>query len=253
LLKRACKRSPRIWSAYRHPIYDDLQAHQDLGSRAHGSIAGKRRQQGFGMRLHPFDRPVRLGKRIGPLVLLTALGLAAPIIPYALAQSPPAQGAGPQPAGPASAISRFLSAEPADTFRTSQLIGATVLGSTGELVGVVDDLLFDGKGQAQTAVIGLAGFLELGEKDVAVPFRNLSVVGSLPAGQPMSEPFRDGKYGGSSPQRVMIAATVQDLAAAPPYKAGGGQSAVGAPSTGSGVPEGVTKEPKSSTQSGGPG
>ncbi len=178
------------------------------------------------MRLHPFDRPVLLSKKIGPIMLLAALGLAVPTLPHALAQSlpAPAQAVGPQPAGPASATSPFLSAEPAETFRMTRIIGATVLGSTGELLGVVDDLLFDGNGQVQTAVIGLAGFLELGEKDVAMPFRSLSVVGPLPAGQPMSEPFRDGKYGGSSPQQVMIAATVQDLAAAPPYKAGAGRA-----------------------------
>jgi len=44
----------------------------------------------------------------------------------------------------------------------------------GETIGDINDLLFDKSGRIATAVIGVGGFLDLGERNVAVPFNSLS-------------------------------------------------------------------------------
>ncbi len=41
-------------------------------------------------------------------------------------------------------------------------------------VGEIEDLLIDGSGQIRAVVIGVGGFLGLGEKSVAVPFEEFA-------------------------------------------------------------------------------
>jgi len=55
-------------------------------------------------------------------------------------------------------------------FLASKLIGTTVYGTNNERVGDVNDVVMDRDGRAQALVIGVGGFLGIGEKDVAVPF-----------------------------------------------------------------------------------
>lgn len=54
------------------------------------------------------------------------------------------------------------------------LVGQDVTNSVGEKVGDVSDLLFDKSGRITMVVIGVGGFLGLGEKYVAVPFDTLA-------------------------------------------------------------------------------
>jgi len=50
-----------------------------------------------------------------------------------------------------------------------QMIGKTVLGSNGEEIGEVEDLILNAQtGQIERAVIGVGGFLGIGKKQVAV-------------------------------------------------------------------------------------
>lgn len=59
----------------------------------------------------------------------------------------------------------------------SNLIGESVYngnGETAEKVGDVRDVLMSSDGKAQAVVIGVGGFLGVGEKDVAVEFGRLS-------------------------------------------------------------------------------
>jgi sporulation protein YlmC with PRC-barrel domain len=180
-----------------------------------------------------------VGERLRSLrIPAMAIAIVAP-----LATGAPAQQ---QVAGPAVTPPQIVGA-----LRSTELIGATVMSSDGELVGAVDDLLLGRAGETTAVVIGLAGYLGLGEKDVAMPFSAVSPLRQPDTHVPLS--VRDGRYGGSSAERVRIDATVGDLASAPAFKAGEGQSATGRPSSSSGAPESVTKEPKSSTKSGGPG
>ena len=60
-------------------------------------------------------------------------------------------------------------------WRASKLIGAKVVNSAGETVGDINEIVLDGSGKATAAVIGVGGFLGLGEHEVAVNFESLKV------------------------------------------------------------------------------
>jgi PRC-barrel domain protein len=76
------------------------------------------------------------------------------------------------------ASDRFL-AEIGDAALASQLIGETVYASeaeNAETIGEVNDLIVANDGDVDAAVIGVGGFLGVGEKNVAVSFDSLKLV-----------------------------------------------------------------------------
>lgn len=60
-------------------------------------------------------------------------------------------------------------------WRASKLIGTKVMNMEGETVGDINEIVLDGAGKATAAVIGVGGFLGLGEHEVAVNFDSLKV------------------------------------------------------------------------------
>ena len=69
----------------------------------------------------------------------------------------------------------FLPAQKASDWRASKLIGTAIMGPDNTKIGDVNDVLLDNNGNAHAVVIGVGGFLGVGEKDVAVPFNKLSI------------------------------------------------------------------------------
>ncbi|WP_194164647.1 PRC-barrel domain-containing protein [Microvirga thermotolerans] len=61
----------------------------------------------------------------------------------------------------------------ANQMMASDLIGTKVISTNNESIGDINDVIVDRNGQAVAAVIGVGGFLGIGEKDVAVPFNAL--------------------------------------------------------------------------------
>ncbi|WP_170151498.1 PRC-barrel domain-containing protein [Microvirga subterranea] len=55
----------------------------------------------------------------------------------------------------------------------SKLIGTKVVSANNESIGDINDVIVDRNGQAVAAVVGVGGFLGIGEKDVAIPFNSL--------------------------------------------------------------------------------
>lgn len=55
-------------------------------------------------------------------------------------------------------------------WRTSKLIGVDIYGPDNQKVGDVNEVLIDRSGQVKAVVVGVGGFLGIGEKDVAIPF-----------------------------------------------------------------------------------
>jgi PRC-barrel domain len=70
--------------------------------------------------------------------------------------------------------SEFVTVQPQGQWLASQFLGQAVTNQAGENIGNINDVLFDKSGRIATAVIGVGGFLGLGEKNVAVPFASLS-------------------------------------------------------------------------------
>jgi sporulation protein YlmC with PRC-barrel domain len=60
-------------------------------------------------------------------------------------------------------------------FLASSVIGRSVYSSAKENIGDINDLIVGEKGEVKAAIIGVGGFLGMGEKDVAVPLDKLSM------------------------------------------------------------------------------
>jgi sporulation protein YlmC with PRC-barrel domain len=92
----------------------------------------------------------------------------------ALAQTP----APPTPASPPGAAmsrpatgtgnSQVINTQASDEWLASKLKGTTVLGSDGQKIGDVADILVDRSGQVRAFIVGVGGVLGLGAKDVAI-------------------------------------------------------------------------------------
>jgi sporulation protein YlmC with PRC-barrel domain len=77
------------------------------------------------------------------------------------------------------------------TWRASQMVGLNVYNDKNESLGSINDLLTDKSGNIKAVVIGVGGFLGVGEHLVAVPFDKIKFV---------SEPMAyTGVAGGQNP------------------------------------------------------
>jgi hypothetical protein len=61
-------------------------------------------------------------------------------------------------------------------YRTSKVVGSTVVNEADETVGTIDDLIVTSGGQTPYAVLSVGGFLGLGTRYVVVPFTSLKIV-----------------------------------------------------------------------------
>jgi sporulation protein YlmC with PRC-barrel domain len=59
---------------------------------------------------------------------------------------------------------------PPDLMRGSQLMGIDVYGADNQKIGDIDEVLVDRQGKIHGLVVGVGGFLGIGQKDVAIPF-----------------------------------------------------------------------------------
>jgi len=69
----------------------------------------------------------------------------------------------------------FLQQQDANDWRSSKLVGASVYGPDNSSIGEIDDVLIAQNGQIHAVVVGVGGFLGVGQKDVALPFAALTI------------------------------------------------------------------------------
>lgn len=110
---------------------------------------------------------------------VTAAALAALLAAPSFAQQPGSPGA---PATPGATSQQSGAAKPGfvqnqapQDWRGSKLIGASVYGPDNQSIGEINDVIVDGTGKVKAAVVGVGGFLGVGQKDVAVPFEALNI------------------------------------------------------------------------------
>jgi sporulation protein YlmC with PRC-barrel domain len=84
------------------------------------------------------------------------------------ATTPPATGS--------AATGQIVSQQEADQWRGSKLVGLDVYGTDNEKIGDINEVLVDRQGNVDAVVIGVGGFLGIGEKNVAIPFKSLQFV-----------------------------------------------------------------------------
>src|SRR5271154_2920647 len=65
----------------------------------------------------------------------------------------------------------FIKQQEINQWRASKLVGVAVMGADQKKIGSIEEVLVDHDGNAQTIVISVGGFLGMGAKDVAVPFK----------------------------------------------------------------------------------
>ncbi|WP_071832342.1 PRC-barrel domain-containing protein [Pararhizobium antarcticum] len=134
--------------------------------------------------------------------LLATTALAALLTTGASAQqaATPADQAAPSVAQKSGNVGYFAASP--EQILASSVIGKTVYTGAdeeGEAVGDVNDVVINATGGAEALVIGVGGFLGIGEKDVAVNFDRVS----------LSD--RDGQ------RIIVISATKEELQAAPQF------------------------------------
>jgi putative membrane protein len=88
-------------------------------------------------------------------------------------------------------------AEMSDEWRASKLVGVAIYGPDDKKIGSVTDVLIDRQGKAEAVVVGIGGFLGLGEKDVAIPFGEVSFTDQPVAPPAGGTPAATGRAGGS--------------------------------------------------------
>ncbi|MBB5048173.1 sporulation protein YlmC with PRC-barrel domain [Rhodopseudomonas rhenobacensis] len=91
----------------------------------------------------------------------------------AVAQTPSATTTTPAPSASASSGS---SMSHQGQWRSSKLIGINVYNDNNESLGEISELLVDQSGKVQAAVIGVGGFLGMGERNIAIPFEKIKWV-----------------------------------------------------------------------------
>jgi sporulation protein YlmC with PRC-barrel domain len=95
----------------------------------------------------------------------------------------------------------YATQQSTDQRRSSKIVGQAVYNAAGERIGDVNELILAADGKVESAVIGVGGFLGLGEKLVAVSFSELKIADD-PNGSP----------------RITLNSTKEALETAPDYK-----------------------------------
>jgi sporulation protein YlmC with PRC-barrel domain len=99
------------------------------------------------------------------LKMQLAAGLAATALMAgsALAQTSPAPT---QPVGSGQIITQMTP----DLMRGSRLMGVDVHGADNQKIGDIEEVLVGKDGRIQAVIVGVGGFLGIGEKDIAIPY-----------------------------------------------------------------------------------
>jgi putative membrane protein len=135
-------------------------------------------------------------------------------------QQAPAVGAVPSKAKGQTAKSKgardvsAMAAPGPDHIMASTLRGTRIYGANDENIGDVNDIVLDRSGRVAAVVVGVGGFLGIGEKNVAIPFSALEFV---------ADQRREGTTGQGQgtmkPDRIVLRGmTRADLDAAPNFR-----------------------------------
>ena len=101
------------------------------------------------------------------------------------------------------ATDTFIATQTEGQWLASSYYGAPVYGAAGEEIGDINDLVLGADGKIVAAVVGVGGFLGIGEKDVAVPFPSITI-----------------KADGNDDMRLVLTSTKEELEAAPAFERG---------------------------------
>jgi hypothetical protein len=156
--------------------------------------------------------------------LLVSAAISGLMISGTLAQSTSAPGNAP----------KFVASQSADQWVFSKFKGTDVGGPNDESIGGVNDLLFDKSGKILGVIVGVGGFLGIGQKNVAIDMSAFQVMPATSTASGRSDP---------TDMKLKVAWTKEQLQQAPDFqyfKSPSGSAANGTrpaiPTTGMGQP-----------------
>jgi hypothetical protein len=101
--------------------------------------------------------------------LMMSTAAAALVVSTAVAQTPaPTQKSESMPAPGATGSRQFITQQSSDQWLATRFKGTDVIGSNNERIGDVTDMLIDQQGRVVAYIVGVGGFLGIGQKDVAL-------------------------------------------------------------------------------------
>src|SRR5215213_5539171 len=109
---------------------------------------------------------------------MMALALATTLLGstvWAQTNPPAPSSSAPNTAAPAQS-GQFMTQEKPGQWRASKLSGLNVYNNSNEKIGDIREVLLNRDGKAEAVVIGVGGFLGIGERDVALPFSEIKFV-----------------------------------------------------------------------------
>ncbi len=93
-----------------------------------------------------------------------------------------------------------ISSLSADQMVSSKIVGKSVYNTNNEKIGAVNDLILDSNGKVAGVVIGVGGFLGMGERNIALTYQSVKFT-------------KDSK----GYEKITVAATKDQLKAMAPY------------------------------------
>ncbi len=96
------------------------------------------------------------------------------------------------------------------------ILGANAVTSDGENVGQIEDLLLDEHYRVVGLVLGVGGFLGIGERDIAIPIHAAAIV---PAAEAEDVGVLEGGLLGEPAGDVVIEMTAEEIETAPEFVA----------------------------------
>jgi len=145
--------------------------------------------------------------------LVMSAAVSALMVSGALAQANPPANA---PAKSEAVSSpKFIAAQGTDKFVFSKFKGTNVLGPDNAKVGDVSDMLFDKGGKIVGLIVGVGGFLGIGEKNVAIDMSAFEIV---PADTGSSAPTATSSNNDPTNVKLKVSWTKDQLKNAPDFE-----------------------------------
>ena len=143
--------------------------------------------------------------------LMITAAVGGLVISGALAQSTSGGGAGHSPT--------FIAMQSSDQWVFSKFKGSDVVGPNDEAIGGVTDLLFDKNGKILGMIVGVGGFLGIGQKNVAM---DMSAFQVMPATTSTTtkppEPATSNATADPTKVKLKVALTKDQLQQAPDFQ-----------------------------------
>jgi sporulation protein YlmC with PRC-barrel domain len=155
---------------------------------------------------------------------ITGLAASALLGTVAFAQAPGATSESAKPAETAKPAAAATTTAPSSfqgNWRSSKIAGLNVYNESNESIGSINDTLMDKSGNIKAVVIGVGGFLGLGEHLVAVPFDKVKFVNepaTTTTGAAPTTPTTTAKQNPWYPDHAVYNASKDELKAMSEFK-----------------------------------